>query len=520
MRRHAWEVASEGVIGQADAGRGLCLDVRVGRRIIGCLRGYAGDRSGQVSIQCVMHAHGSALLARVRVGLVLSAIAGLSGQASGQAVIDGAELTPALQHALTHRLDVVGIGDSNQLFGAHGFDHGQSLAWAESFGCWATGLTSAGENNGAGAGMGYQSSVYSTYPSDLVYQGAPKPLDQVMAGIDGVHPHRYVYLPRDRFVPSAKLVGMSVWSQHPMGITGPLRALFVYGTFEVAPDSTDPTSTFTPFARIDAPPYAVLARGAAVSTTSTPRSEIRSVTLDIPADAARVGPVGVRWTDPGTPRLDGPFLAFYQRVERRDKGDGVAFNTLYARGGQSARDMAEQLINTPNAQLKAYFAVLRDRQADAPDAGESPVRRILVRINTGLNDMNEPLASVGRNRVSVGNSPEAFADNLQAIIDRIREIWTISAWPEDELYFVIAPSHPIPVESGEPLLLSLRAAADAVAQANPRCACVRLDRLATSAEMVAQNWYHSSTDRYHLHVDGYVELSRREVAALRQAAGL
>lgn len=442
------------------------------------------------------------------------------GSARGQAVIDGGELAPALTHALTHRLDVVGIGDSNQLFGAHGFDHGQTVAWTESFGCWATGLTSSGENDGVGAGMGYESNVFSTYPSDIVYQGAPKPLDHVMAGIGGVHPHRYAYIPRDRFVSSSKLMGMSVTGLHPLGVSGPLRALFVYGTFERAPDSNDPTSTFTPMARVDVPPYTILARGTPVSTTSTPRSEIKSVTLDIPADAARTTPVGVRWTDPATPRLDGPFLAFYQRLERSDKANGVAFNTLYARGGQSARDMAEQLINAPNAQLKAYFAVLRDRQAEAPNQGTTPARRILIRINTGLNDMNEALQSVGHNRIADGDSPEAFADNLQAIIDRIREIWTISGWPEDELYFVLVPSHPVPIETGEPELLTLRAAAEAVAQANPRCACVRLDRLVTSQEMIQQNWYNSSSDRYHLQQDGYVEISRREVAALRQAAGL
>lgn len=448
------------------------------------------------------------------------AAAAVSQIAMAQAVIDGAELTPVLQHALTHRLDVVGIGDSNQLFGGHGFDHGLSKAWAESFGCWATGLLSPGENNGAGSGMGYESNVYSTYPSDLASQGAPKTLDQAMAGISGVHPHGYAYLPAGRFISSGKLLGMMVTSQHPLGTTGALRAVFVYGTFERAPDSNDQSSTFTPVVRIDVPPYTVIARGSPVATTSTPRSEIRSVTLDLPADPARTTPLGIRWTDPATTRLDGPFLAYYQRLERRDVDHGVAYNTHYANGGQSARDMAEQLLNAPNAQLKAYFAILRDRQADAPNQASAPARKFLVRINTGLNDLNEALPSVGHNRIADGDSPEAFADNLQAIIDRLREIWTISGWPEDELYIVLTPSHPVTSPSDEGELQTLRDAAVAVAQANPRCACVRLDRLTTPAELVDENWYNSSSDRFHLHQDGYVELSQREVAALRQAAGI
>lgn len=480
-----------------------------------------------MSIQSIMRhtgptsRHRGAPLNMVTMRLAAAALGALAMAhgAHGQAVIDGGELTPALAHALAHRLDVVGLGDSNQVFGGSGFDHGQTLAWAESFGCWGTGLTSAGENDGSGAGIGFESQTYSTSPSAIRYQGAPKPLDQVMAGIGGVHPHRYAFLAEDEWVEGTKLMGMSVSPAHPLGTSGALRALFVYGTFERAPGSTGVLRTFTPMARLDAPPFTVLARGAAVATMSTPRSEIRSVTLDIPADASRSSSVGVRWTDPAMPRLNGPFLAFYQRVERRDKVDGVAFSTLYAKGGQSARDMAEQLISAPNAQLKAFFAVLRDRQADV-GAAAAPVRRVLVRINTGLNDMNEPLASVGTNRVADGDSPEAFADNLQAIIDRIREVWTISGWPEDELYFVLVPSHPLPDAAGESELAALRTAAEAVARANPRCACVRLERVVTAQEMIDNNWYFSPTDRSHLRQDGYVEISRREVAALRAAAGV
>lgn len=417
-------------------------------------------------------------------------------------------------------LDVVGIGDSNQLFGGHGFDHGLGLAWTESFGCWATALTSTGDNAGVGSGIGYEAYVYSTQPSPVRYQGAPKTLDQALPGVGGIQPMRYAYIPAGDFLDADQLMGMSITAQSPLGVAGPLRALFVYGTFERAPNSADPASTFTPIARIDTPPYTLLVRGTPTATTSTPRSEIRSVTIDIPADPGRTTPIGARWTDPALDQIHGPFLAYYQRLERSDKANGVAFNTLYAYGGQSARDMAEQLINTPNAQLKAYFAILRDRQADAPDQPTTPARRILIRINTGLNDMNETLPSVGHNRVADPDSPEAYADNLQAIIDRIREIWQISGWPQDELYFVLVPSHPIPIESGEPELATLRTAAEGVALANPRCACLYLDRIVTSQEMTANNWYFAITDRSHLQQAGYVEIARREVAALRAAAGL
>ncbi len=437
-------------------------------------------------------------------------------------VIDGMELAPALSHALIHRVDFVGLGDSNQLFQGNGFDHGITLALSNSFTLYATGLTTPGDNRGAGSGVGYRSYVLSIVNSSFRYEGAPSVLDQVMPGSSELLPNNYIYLPFESFVPGTQLAGMGLTADSPLGVAGPLRCVYVYGTFEAAPGSNHPTSTFTPVIRIDDTPFTILARGPALSTTSSPRAGIKSFTLNVPADPARAAPIGMRWTDPAQPRLNGPFIAYYQRIERPDRVNGVAFNTLYAFGGQSARDMAQTLIAAPNAQLKAYFAIIRDRQADVPLAqGEQPpARRIIVRINAGLNDRNEPLASVGINRIANGRSPAAYADNLQAIIDRLREIWTISNWPADELYFVLTPPHPITPETDDPPLNSYRDAAQAVAQANPRCACVRLERLITSTEMLANNWYFMPGDQNHLSVAGYIEVSTREIAALRAAAGL
>jgi hypothetical protein len=431
------------------------------------------------------------------------------------------ELAPALAHALEHRLDIVCIGDSNQLFESTGFDHGLTRAFSEWRPLFATGITSVGDNAGSGSGIGYESFVFST-GSTLEYTGAPKALDQVIPGSTLLGPHRYGYLAPGREIPPTRLVGMGITAASPLGVTGPLLGVYVYGTFERTPTDTSLAPTFTPFARVDAPPFTTLARGTPVSLASSPRSEIRSATLEIPADAARNGPVAMRWTDPQAPAINGPFIAFYQRIERPDRVAGVAVNTLYGVGGQSGRDMALAFLDAPTAQIKAFFAILRERQAAVPRLPESPapVRRVIVRINTGLNDRNEQAGSLGVNRVATGNSPEAYADNLQAIIDRLREVWRAAGWPEDELYFVLTPSHPTSPGFDENRLIGYRVAAEAVAQANPRCAAVRLDRLTDASEMIANGWYRSTQDQAHLSVAGYEELARREVAAIRAAAGL
>ena len=66
--------------------------------------------------------------------------------------------TPSLlRAAATSRVDVVMIGDSNQLYGGVGYDDGWARSLSQRFGLYGTGLHFLGENDGQGAAVDYGS---------------------------------------------------------------------------------------------------------------------------------------------------------------------------------------------------------------------------------------------------------------------------------------------------------------------------------------------------------------------------
>src|SRR5262245_24536385 len=82
----------------------------------------------------------------------------------------------------TSRVDFVGIGDSNQLLSGAGWDHGFQFALSKQFTMWATGLISANENDGNGAGVGYRYSWL--FGNVLSSTGAPAELDVYVDATD------------------------------------------------------------------------------------------------------------------------------------------------------------------------------------------------------------------------------------------------------------------------------------------------------------------------------------------------
>jgi hypothetical protein len=174
--------------------------------------------------------------------------------------------------------------------------------------------------------------------------------------------------------------------------------------------------------------------------------------------------------------------------------------------------MAESLIETSDETLSLYFGTLREDQ-------NSATPRILIRINTGLNDRNEGLGPVDGSALP-GNSAAAFNINIRAIIDRIKNIWHINGWNEEELFFCITVSHPISGDKAgvgdDAQLVGYRVEADDIAYDLERCAAVNMTKLTSYPEMLANNWYaNPPSDTAHLRLAGYRELARRELAALQ-----
>ncbi len=434
------------------------------------------------------------------LSLAPTAGAGVRAAHPPPAVVNSRALGPWVQKARAGRADVVALGDSNQAFEGHGWDHGWTKAISDELGLYATELLTPGENEGWGARLGYSYGTLAPFPSDAFsVSHAPEALDVFMQSGGLMAPLNYLYLPEGETAVGANNQGMYVEPWSPLDVRATLRFRVVYGKFsEATPGS------FMLSAKSASFPYGSIAKGALTTTVTSGNPGLRLSRLDLHSDEERFNGINFRFSPPEI-GVTGPFIAFLMRVENRDRAIGASFHTLYAKGSQSARDMAEALRNATDQYLSMYFFQVRVLQG-------SPVR-VMIRINTGLNDRNEDEPSVGPAQVADGSSPAAFADNVVAIVDRINEIWHLNGWDPAELSFLIAVSHPIS-NPDDAMLMGYRAAADALTGELPSTASVRFDRLTDSDEMEHSGWYQGGgTDHYHLTQNAYEVLAERELGA-------
>lgn len=434
--------------------------------------------------------------------VVLSGSATIRADAEDPAVTNAMAIAPWVEKALAGRADVVALGDSNQAYGGHGWDHAWTMALAERFGLYATGLLSPGENGGWGAGLGYSYQVAPPMPNTpFVTSHAPAEMDTFLSDGTGMAPLNYLYLPAGEVAGSAPNQGIRVDRWSPLDVSAQLRFRVVYGKFWPG----DGEGSFQLAVRESDPPYALLAQGAEqVTVTYNHSAGLRWTRLDLyagPRDKA----LNFRFAPKGN-SIRGPFIAYLMRVENRDRPTGAALTTLYAFGGQSARDMAAALLAASDESLAMLLGEARSLQT-------SP-RRVLVRINSGLNDVNETEPSLGPGQVSDGSSAEAFEDNIEAIARRMTEVWTSRGWDATELFFLISVSHPTGLGVDD-RLDAYRRAADRFSKRWPRTAATHFERLTSPEEMIEQGWYQwSGLDRYHLTQAGFEALSRRELTAI------
>lgn len=440
---------------------------------------------------------GLGVLAGVAGGAWLAAGAG-AGPAPNPTT-NAEALAPFFEQAMTGRVDIVALGDSNQLFQGHGWDHGWGRAASVRFGMYATPLFSAGENSGNGAGQGYGATTFSTGGSgQFLYAGAPVFHDAPLSPSPGLRPLNYTHIPAMGAAGTGFNLGFFMDADCPVDVNAALRFHYVYGEFLGA------TGSFNPMVRLQQPPFSTLITSPTVSCAG-PAPAIVAGSLDLPG-ATRNAALNFRIA-PWGQVIFGPFIWYYQRAENLERPRGASFHTLYGFGGQSARDMAASVQAADDSYLTLFFGQVRALQGET--------KRVLVRINTGLNDRNEEGMSAGPNPQTPGNSAGAFADNLQAIMNRIGAIWALNSWDPEELFFLLTVSHPIDDPDDEQLL-SYRAAAEQVALANPRAATVRLDALTNASEMLSSGWYQANGfDRNHLTQPAFEELARRELTALR-----
>lgn len=405
-------------------------------------------------------------------------------------------LVKILERVKNGRVDFAFIGDSNALLGGTGWDHGFQYALSQSFPMYATGLISQGENLGSGAGVGY---FYNRVLSAgiFAYDGAPDNLNRYLSDGNGqLGPHDYVYLESGETTTTVAS-GMIVDSACPIDTTAQLEFDVWAGKFD------ESGGTFKPSARLEYSPYTLQATSSAVSTQGVSGS-IERATVTIPPLAGR-GNLGLKLNQYGSTKIVAPFFSTYMRVRNESRKTGFSWSCLHGVGGHSARDMAYSLQQATDETLTHFFSVLRADQGDK--------KTICIVVNSGLNDRNATLPSVGPAAVADADSAEAFVDNMSAIVARIKSIWALNGWDEKELFWLLMVSHPVATPD-DAELVSYRSALETYGATLSQCQVLDFLDIATQEEFVSEGWYASSgSDTNHLVQAAYETLGSRLVSA-------
>ena len=404
---------------------------------------------------------------------------------SGAGSLTGNAFDKIIERLLAGRVDFVAIGDSNQLQSSNGWDHGIQYALTQTYPMYATGLISANENNSTGAGIGYKYKFNGSQPEFGSGSGAPAFLDDYLnKGSGDLFPHEYMYYTGGGTQLSG---GLILESDCPLGIENRIRFEWHYGTF------TSGSGEFRPQVRLDVPPYTWINASPTIYTNTGVES-IQRVSVVKVANPAQLGPLAGRWQVTNT-NLKGNFFGLWMRASADNTLTGFSYHTLDARGGQSARTMAIDLQQMSDTSLSYYFAEVRRLQG--------ATKTVVITINSGLNDRNETLPSVGAGAIADGSSPEAYVDNIDAMRVRIEEIWTLNGWDKAELFYLFIPSHPVSTPDDADLV-SYRQAAEVYASQDAQMQMININDLITSDEMLAAGYYKSGgADRSHLEQIGY-----------------
>lgn len=427
------------------------------------------------------------------------------GTQSRDIVQNGAALKPFVAAAQTRRVDILGIGDSNQIAGPgndYGWDHGYAKAWSDRFGEYATSMFGMNAKGAWDSGQGYFAS--GGYPYGAASTGAPASLDQYKiyydaagAGINNM-PGPYAYFPSGYQEPANLWTpSMYVTSQNPLWGKDLVYHL-TYGTF------ANGNGGFTPVATTGFSPIVTAPRVNPVTGTEG----LADMTMNVPAQSyknATEARLQFGMSAPASATMTGPFFGLWQRVDAPSQTSGVGYGTLVAQGGRAMVQAAMALQAQSDAALQQYLKSLVSLQNGAPT--------LLVNVNHGGNDGGWHIPSVGPAHVADSSTPAGFADDMDAIIQRLRGAWTGAGYDTKNLFFEYGPYHPTAgdVGDGRTKLQRLADWENAIVQLSQQhpdynLAVVRGTRITTPLTMKTNGWYDALGDA-HLTPGGYIGVS-------------
>lgn len=392
----------------------------------------------------------------------------------------------AIAKAADRRIDILGIGDSNQLYNAFGWDHGFQYALSNKFDMYATGMITAKEVGlGGGVGYGYN---FADNDGGVAQNGAPAS-SVAESYMDGnLTPQAHGYLASGSITQGLGLLASrpADFPADPLDILNSVvKCHFCYGTFDTG------AGEFNAGVRLEASPWTTY--DSATISTNTGVEGIAFTELDV-TTTPRPDRIESRFAH-ASQTLTGPFVGYYQRMEIPVRTAGYSYTTMYGLGGASAYDMASAF---QAAHDNTIWLNLNEARRLQESAGQEPI--VIVMISTGLNDRNETSQpSLGPNPSTDPDSADAYVDNITAIINRVQSVWNAN-FTDGELHFLIIPSHPITPEDSE--LVAYRAAIKTYADTVDNVEVLDMTEYVSGADFDAWGWYDGGGDE-HLTQKGY-----------------
>lgn len=395
------------------------------------------------------------------------------------------------------KVDFIGIGDSNLIFGGNGWDDGMQDALSQDYPMYSTGLMTLTENQGNGVGTGLNGSWTRRNggASFMDFTGAPERFESRLES-GTLFPHYYGYVPTGESKTTTGH-GISIPAASVLDVNADLRYEMWYGGF-----GSD-NGSFDLSIRRGNSPFTTLTSSDPVNTNTGVQAQMAKASVSLPA-ATRDYPLEMLSSN-NSRNIVGPFFATYQRVRNVSRTNGWSWSNLSFRGGQPLRTHAQALQTIDDNALVHFLQVVRDGQEDQDD------KQFVIVVNSGLNELNENVAnaSLGPNPAP-GGSPEALVDNFEAIRIRVEGVWVAQGWDLSELDWLFFVSHPISSPDNSTLVSYRTAIATHFSNNIPRGETVDVSSLTTSTEMLSNGWYNSGgSDRNHLTSTGYRGLAPR-----------
>jgi hypothetical protein len=470
-------------------------------------------------------------------GAATTIVGGQIGDTAPDIVYKGDQLRPFLLAASSRRVDIAGIGDSNQSFGSNGGrDYGDQLAWSNQFGMYASEVlpvNAVGQQPllGLGVNPGTPYSYDQTDPR-VPADAAAMTLDPALGFFSSAG-----YVPADTksptyaaiyvsgsspfFSPRQGLIWHAAFYKMP-GTTGAITpdlrgngsAPYQYNDIKVFPPMTIPAGD----AQSLTGPQRVGPSG--TQTFVPPANQIYDLSLKIDRSTWTQGAgdwkiylYNYEQSYFGGPNasVKGPLYEISQRLENPDRNKGISYSTLLYQGGKSARDAAVSLATASDTALSEWM-----RQATRLQNVGGDKSMLLVAINHGQNDQNNSQPSVGPHPAPT-NTAAGFEDNLNAIVTRLREVWTESGFDPHNLFFTVGPYQAY--GGYETKLPEFESGAMALADQTYNVTVVRGSKMLTGLTMDTDGYYNTSTDHAHMSRAGYENVGRLGVNQLVSTVG-